>query len=85
MDYVIAKTTKLKDWYKKHYPMDNMSDAINCNRTFYDLFECLDLHKDVYADCIGEVDSIVRQRLFSRLAEIMKVDYDYIYNQWLLA
>lgn len=64
--------------------MDNMGDAIDYNKTFYDLFECLDHHRDVYADCLGAVDSIVRERLFVKLAEIMKVDYDYIYNQWLL-
>jgi hypothetical protein len=27
---------------------------------------------------------LIRERVFTKLAEIMEVDYDYIYYQWLL-
>ena len=30
-----------------------------------------------------DIDTIVRERIFIKLAEIMNVDYDYIYEQWL--
>lgn len=47
------------------------------------MFIALDTYKDVY-ELIGVGDSLVRERLFRRLAEIMEVDYNYIYQQWLM-
>jgi hypothetical protein len=37
---------------------------------------------DIY-QYIGVSDSIVRERLFEKLAETLNVGYDYIYNLWL--
>lgn len=86
MDYIIASNTKLKEWYVQNFPTDDLAEAINEEKTFYDLFKCLDRYGDVYSECMGSgVDSIIRERLFRKLAEIMSVDYDYIYNQWLAA
>lgn len=80
-------TTKFKstiiEWYKVEFPTDN--SAIKCidnNATFSGLFNVLDSRKDVY-DYIGYHDSLTRERVFVKLAEIMFVDYDYIYEQWL--
>lgn len=84
MDYIIAKNTKLKEWYAKNFPSDDAADTINEGKTFYDLFKCLDRHGEIYSECMGDsVDSVIRERLFTKLAEIMNVTYDYIYNQWL--
>lgn len=80
--YQKASQTKLKDWYMENFPTDDMGEDIAENKTFLDLFHDLDAGKDVY-DEIKVDDSIVRERLFEKLSKIMKVDYDYIYNQWL--
>lgn len=76
--------TKIKEWYIKEYPTDELGIEINNEITFEDLFVALDTYKDVY-EALGVCDSIVRERCFEKLAEIMNVDYDYVYKQWLRA
>jgi hypothetical protein len=44
----------------------------------------LDTYQDVYK-YIGIADSIIRERIFEKLANEMGIDYNEIYNQWLLA
>lgn len=78
----LAKETVIKDWYKETYPTDDLGDELVDGFTFYDLFQTLDARKDVYKYLAD--DSLVRERVFEKLAEIMDVDYDYIYDQWLL-
>lgn len=78
----ITKNTRIKDWYIKEYSTDELGVEINNEITFEDLFNVLDTYKDVY-EALGVWDSIVRERVFDRLAKIMNVDYDYIYEQWL--
>ena len=73
---------KIKDWYIKVYPTDELGVEIDDNITFYDLFAVLDTYKSVY-EALNVWDSIVRERVFGKLAEIMNVDYDYVYEQWL--
>lgn len=51
--------------------------------SFEDYFLVLDGYGDVYSLMGRAADSIVRERIFQQLAEIMNVDYDYIYEQWL--
>lgn len=73
---------KIKTWYNTTYN-DDLGQEIKDDVTFYGLFETLDRHKDVY-EYLGEnIDGIVRERIFEKLAEIMEVDYNYIYEQWL--
>lgn len=79
-----AMKTRLRSWYMKAYPTDSCGQYIDKNATFYGLFETLDARKNVYG-YIGEADSVIRERLFEKLAEIMNVDYDYIYDQWMLS
>jgi hypothetical protein len=76
---------KVKDWYCAQYPTDELGEEIREDITFMDVFDCLDRYMDVY-DCLGVWDSIVRERVFTKLAEIMEVDsdYDYVYDQWML-
>ena len=73
---------KVKEWYVKTYPSDDMGQEIKEDVTFWDVFNALDAYQDVY-EVIGAHDSIVRERIFGRLAELMSVAYDYIYDQWL--
>ena len=78
----ITDKTKIKEWYIKEYPDDELGIEINDEITFYDLLGVLDAHKDVY-EALSVGDSIIRERVFSKLADILKVDYDYIYYKWL--
>lgn len=79
-----TEKTKIKEWYIKEYPTDELGVEINNKITFKDLFIVLDTYKDVY-EALNVWDSIVRERVFDKLAKIMNVDYDYIYEQWLKA
>ena len=75
--------TSIKDWYTKSHPSDELGEDIDPRATFDGLFRAMDNYTNVY-DYIGVGDSVVRKRVFARLAEIMEVDYDYVYTQWLL-
>lgn len=80
--YNEALNTFLKDWYTKTYPDDKLGEKLNSRATFYDLFEALDNYQDIY-NLFGIEDSIVRERIFEKLAEIMECPHEEIYNQWL--
>lgn len=72
----------VKEWYRGEYPTDDLVDEIKDEVTFKDIFEALDNYRDIYNE-IGTTDSLVRERIFNKLATLMEVDYDYIYDQWL--
>lgn len=72
----------VKEWYRGEYPTDDLVEEIKDTVTFEDIFEALDNYRDIYNE-IGTTDSLVRERIFNRLATLMEVDYDYIYDQWL--
>ena len=78
----VTENTKIKEWYMTEYPDDELGVEMNKDITFYDLFVVLDTYKSVY-DSLGVWDSIIRERVFSKFAEVMNVDYNYIYEQWL--
>lgn len=73
----------IKEFYLDNYPTDELGNEINTNATFEGLFHTLDTYEDVYK-YIGVADSIIRERIFEKLANEMAVDYNEIYNQWLL-
>ena len=75
--------TYIKAWYLEEYPTDNLGKELHQGTTFEGLFMDMDNYLDVYKT-IGVADSLVRERVFTKLAEIMDVTYDYVYNQWLL-
>ena len=83
---LVAARIKIKDWYSQQYPNDNIVDKLRDGVTFLDLFDTLDNYGNVY-ELIFKTggDSIVRERCFEKLGEIMKCDYDYIHAQWLNA
>lgn len=71
--------TIVKEWYHKSYKTDPEWETLDVF-TFYDIFTLLD---NYYSPEFG--DSIIRERIFQKLAEIMDVDYHYIYEQWINA
>jgi hypothetical protein len=74
--------TSIKESYLTCHWDDELGHQLN-DVTFDELFNTLDNYGSVYK-LIGIYDSIVRERLFSMLSIIMDVDYDYIYEQWML-
>lgn len=78
------ENTTIKSWYLSAFPTDELGQKIRHDITFKDLFTALDNYRDVY-ELMGVFDSIVRERVFAKLAEIMEVEYNYIYDQWLKA
>ena len=77
--------TNVRDWYNEAYPTDDWAvKNMNHGITFQDVYVCLLLKGDFYA-FIGADDSIVRERVFQELADLMKTDYSTIYDQWLSA
>ena len=74
----------IKTWYHGEFPTDDCWTNMLDGKTFWDLFDALDHHRDVYKAALGEfADTLIRERCFSRLADLMSCDYDYIYSQWL--
>lgn len=69
----------IKLYYINQFPSDELGIEINPQATFLGLIGNI---KDVY-EYIGVADSIVRERLFERIAEIMECSYDEIYTLWL--
>lgn len=73
----------VKEWYRGEYSTDDLVEEIKDEVTFEDVFNALDTYKDIYEVIGNGIDSIVRERIFNKLATLMEVDYDYIYDQWL--
>jgi hypothetical protein len=72
----------LKNFYLSTYSSDELGKEINDNATFVGLLNELYSGKDIY-NYIGVADSVIRERLFQELSEILNVDYEYIYQLWL--
>lgn len=74
----------IQTWYSETYPTDNLGAQINPKADFDGLFRILENYGDVYA-FLGVTDSLVRERVFEKLAELAQMPYSYIYEQWLKA
>ena len=70
----------IKQYYTTTFP-DELGLEINPNATFLGLIGNIG---DVY-EYIGVADSLIRERLFERVAEIMECTYDEVYYLWLNA
>jgi hypothetical protein len=72
----------IKKFYLKKYPTDELGLEIDKNANFVGLLNELYTGGDVY-EYIGVGDSVIRERLFERLAEELGTPYDYVYNLWM--
>lgn len=75
--------TDCRDWYIENYPTDELGLYLNDNISFFNLYGFLAVCKaeNLYA-YIGEGDSVIRERLFAKLAKILRVPYAEVYNMW---
>lgn len=72
----------VKRWYLSAYATDEMGNELR-DVSFADVFDALNNYKSVYK-LLGVDDSLIRERVFQKLADLMDVTYDYVYGQWLL-
>lgn len=70
-------------WYAAEFSDDEMKDEIYTGVSFQKLYDMLSSN-DLYS-IIGIDDTVVRERCFTKLAELMQVDYSVIYDMWLNA
>jgi hypothetical protein len=74
---------KIKEFYVENYPSDDLGVEISDSVTFDGLNECLSNDENVY-DYIGVGDSLIRERCFEKLSEILNCSYDEVYDKWLM-
>lgn len=72
----------IKNYYLETYPADKLGLQINEDATFAGLLNTLIKGNLVYK-YVGVHDSVIRERLFEKLAKDMQLDYDHIYLLWL--
>jgi len=72
----------IRSYYLETYPADDLGLEINKDATFLGLFRELVAARDIYK-FIGVSDSLVRERLFDKLAKLLNEPYEYIYKLWL--
>lgn len=72
----------IREYYLRNFPTDDLGLELNETPTFAGLLNQLIVSGDVYR-YIGVGDSLIRERLFAKLAEELEVSYEYVYNLWL--
>ena len=72
----------IKQFYIENYPTDELGIELKDDTNFTGLLNELFTDNDIYG-YIGVGDSIIRERLFEKLSEILSCSYDYVYNLWL--
>lgn len=75
--------TNCKEWYIETYPTDELGHYLNGEISFFNLYGCITMcnPNDLY-EYIGEADSVIRERLFAKLAKILRVPYGEVYDMW---
>jgi hypothetical protein len=72
----------IREYYVENFPTDDLGLELNETATFIGLYHTLITAGDPY-EYIGVTDSVIRERLFEKLAETLNVSYDYVYDLWL--
>lgn len=73
---------RVRDWYIRHYPEDELGERIAPTLTFSDALRAIPSGGGFY-DALGVGDSLTRERVFEELAARTGLDYDDIYEHWL--
>ena len=73
---------KIKDWYVSEFPHDDLGYEIRKGATFQGVVDVMRRRGDLYG-YIGVDDSVIRERIFDKIAGIMGIPYDAIYDLWI--
>lgn len=71
----------IKKFYLENYPSDEIGIELSEKATFSGLLFELYNQGDVYK-YIGVGDSVIRERIFEKLADQLQVSVQYIYKLW---
>lgn len=82
-DTLKTLNSPVRAWYVATYPTDNLGKSIPVGLTFWDVVAALNIGADVYCFLGDAADSVVRERIFSRIADIMGCGYDAVYSTWM--
>ena len=75
--------TNIRKWYHAAFPTDDLWTEIRPQATFMSIFQVIDRYGNFYK-AIGEgIDSIIRERIFQKLAGITGEPYEVVYETWL--
>jgi hypothetical protein len=75
-------TMTIKEFYTTNYPDDKLGLEINKTNSLAGLWNELLAGGDLY-EYIGVKNSVIRERLFKKLADDIGESYDYVYNLWI--
>lgn len=71
----------VREWYTSTFPSDELGADLDGGLSFGDVVDALSKGENIY-DVLGVEDSIVRERVFGRLAELQDKSYEEIYDTW---
>lgn len=74
------RNNRVKDWYIQAFPNDQLGEEINNEVTFKQLYEMLLVGEEIYNHTAN--DSVVRKRIFKKLAEVYNTTLETIYDHW---
>ena len=80
---LIEMNRPIKDYYINEYPSDPVARNLNGENTFQDLLMFLRNGKGCVYEFLGAGDSMIRENVFTKLSEILNVEYDFIYDLWI--
>lgn len=83
IDGITSAMESVVEWYNENYPTDDVLRNSESAITFIELVYGMYNGEDFYTMVGGDADSIVRERVFNRLAEIFKTSYTAISKIWL--
>ena len=72
-------TDNIKDWYMDLFPDDEMAADIPSNLSFSDFLDKLG-NEDAYT-ILNADDSIIRERVFLKVAEMTGMDYEELWDK----
>lgn len=73
----------VKGWYTSAYPEDDLGRELLPTKTFADYANALTNGKNIDNLMGAAYDSVIRERIFEKLSQILDVDYSAIYDTWL--
>ncbi len=73
--------SNIKEWYARTFPTDELASSLDENATFGTVRDALRAGKDIYS-VLGSADSVVRERVFKGLSEVLDVPYKAVYDAW---
>lgn len=75
--------SSVKEWYSRTFPTDELASELNANATFGSVRDAIMSGKDIYTELGYSADSVVRERVFRQLADVLDLPYKSVYNAWI--